>query len=80
MKTKVVVEKNDVTQFKMKEMMPGQICVTQESGEYVMRTLREDHFEVMNLSNFVMDGCWGRWAEITVFAAPIGTKIVFEVV
>ena len=45
----------------MYKMRPLEVCVVVSSdytGNVVMRTASSNHFEVMNLTKSVKDGCW----------------------
>ena len=54
-----ITEIKKPTYIPMSEMKPGQFGVL-STGEYVIRTLSLDNFEVMSLSELEEDNCWER--------------------
>ena len=61
---KLIDNKSDHPEAKTKpmyQMQPLEVCVVVSSdytGNVVMRTASSNHFEVMNLTKSVKDGCW----------------------
>ena len=67
----------------MNEMKPGQIGIVleEEKGDndyvdqIVMRTLNQNHFEVMNLTYRSGGKHWGKCCDLPVMLFPEGTEL-----
>lgn len=59
----LVEEKRDIGEKQMNEMRPLEVCVLKEPRHVVMRTASWSKFEVMDLSQIELDGCWTRREE-----------------
>jgi hypothetical protein len=68
---------------KMTDMRPldvGRIVAGPSRGVLVMRTASTAHFEVMNLSNMIVNSGWSYQTNLDVELAKNGEKFTFEIV
>lgn len=73
---------NNNRRIKMIDMQPlgvGRIANGYYKGCIVMRTASSDNFEVMDLTESRVDGCWTCASTIEVELLPVGEKIVLEI-